>query len=152
MTTPPTTHHRPHWQTLRGLRQRARGERGSVTVEVALSVPLVVLLFFLLVGAFHLARANLDVNAAASAAARAASISRGNPQADATATAQANLAGRCAKTWTEFDTSTYRRGGTVTVKVHCVVTTRGLTGISVNGSVELVGESTSPIDLYRPLP
>jgi len=120
-------------------------------VEIALSVPLIVLLLFLLTAAVHLGRAAIDVNSAAAAAARAASLSRSAPAATMAArnAATANLAGQCASVSVTVDTSAFHRGGAVTVTVACTVTTHGLTGISIPGSVTTRAASTSPIDVYR---
>ncbi len=128
-----------------------RSDHGSVSVEIALSVPLIVLLLFLLTAAVHLGRAAIDVNSAAAAAARAASLSRSAPAATMAArnAATANLAGQCASVSVTVDTSAFHRGGAVTVTVACTVTTHGLTGISIPGSVTTRAASTSPIDVYR---
>ncbi len=101
--------------------------------------------------AVHLGRAAIDVNAAAAAAARAASLSRSAPAATSAArtAATANLAGQCAAVSVTVDTSAFHRGGAVTVTVACTVTTHGLTGISIPGSVTTQASSTSPIDVYR---
>ncbi len=140
-TAPPA--HRP--------RCRSDGDRGSVTVEIALAVPLMVLLLFLLTAAVHLGRAAIDVNSAAAAAARAASLARTAPAATTAArnAATADLAAQCASVSVTVDTSAFHRGGTVTVTLACTVTTHGLTGINVPGSVTTRAASTSPIDLYR---
>jgi Flp pilus assembly protein TadG len=131
--------------------RRRRGDRGSVTVEIALAVPLMVLLLFLLTAAVHLGRAAIDVNSAAAAASRAASLARTAPAATIAArnAATADLAGQCATVSVTVDTSAFHRGGAVTVTVACTVTTHGLTGISIPGSVTTTAASTSPIDLYR---
>ncbi len=131
--------------------RRRDGDRGSVTVEIALAVPLMVLLLFLLTAAVHLGRAAIDVNSAAAAAARAASLARTAPAATTAArnAATADLAGQCASLSVTVDTSAFHRGGTVTVAVACTVTTHGLTGIDIPGAVTTRASSTSPIDLYR---
>ncbi len=110
-----------------------------------------VLLLFLLTAAVHLGRAAIDVNSAAAAAARAASLARTAPAATTAArnAATADLAGQCASLSVTVDTSAFHRGGAVTVTVACTVTTHGLTGISIPGSVTTRAASTSPIDLYR---
>lgn len=130
---------------------RLGGDRGSVGVELAIGIPLAVLFIFLVVGAFHLGQANIDVNAAAAAASRAASISRTAPAADAAArdAATANLTGRCASVSVVVDTSQFHRGGQVTVQVDCAVTTHGLLGVGLPGTVTVSAASTSPLDLYR---
>jgi len=140
-----TPRHRPRHA------RAVHADRGSVAVEIALSVPLVVLLLFLLTAAVQLGRAAIDVNAAAAAASRAASLSRTAPAATAAAqtAAAANLAGLCANVAVDVDTTAFRRGGAVTVTVACTVTTRGLTGISIPGSVTTTAQSTSPVDVWR---
>jgi Flp pilus assembly protein TadG len=109
------------------------------------------LLLFLVVGAFHLARANLDVNSAAAAASRAASLTRTAPAALTAArdSATADLAGQCAAVDVSVDTSHFQRGGAVRVHVACTVTTHGLTGIGLPGTMTVQADSTSPLDLYR---
>lgn len=127
------------------------GERGSIAVELALGAPLSVLLVFLLIAAFHLARASVDVNSAAAAASRAASIARTADAANRAArdSAQSNLAGRCARLAVDVDAQQFRRGGTVTVSLACTVSTRGLTGVGLPGALTVRAASTSPVDFYR---
>src|SRR5437764_2959654 len=146
-----TVHTRPSSRSSRRLLDRLRGDHGSIAVEIALAVPLMVLLLFLLTAAVHLGRAAIDVNSAAAAAARAASLARTGPAATTAArnAATADLAGQCASLSVSVDTSAFHRGGAVTVAVACTVTTHGLTGISIPGPVTTRAASTSPIDLYR---
>ncbi len=146
-----TVHSRQPPHPTRRPPRRPGGDGGSVSVEIALSVPLIVLLLFLLTAAVHLGRAAIDVNSAAAAAARAASLARTAPTATTAArnAATANLAGQCASLSVTVDTSAFHRGGAVTVTVACTVTTHGLTGISIPGSVTTRAASTSPIDRYR---
>lgn len=133
------------------LRRESGGDRGSVGVELAIGAPMGVLLLFLVIGAYHLGRANVDVNAAAAAASRAASISRSVAAASAAAhdTASADLADHCQHLSVVVDTSQFHRGGTVTVHVDCTVTTHGLLDVGLPGHVTVSSSSTSPIDLYR---
>lgn len=146
-----TTHHPPDRLRRRQVIARLRGDRGSVAVELAIGVPMAVLFIFLLVGAYHLGQANIDVNAAAAAASRAASIARtaGAAETAARDSATANLAGRCASVSVVVDTGRFHRGGAVTVHVACTVTTEGLLGVGLPGQVTVSASSTSPIDLYR---
>jgi Flp pilus assembly protein TadG len=152
MTPQPAPQHahdttRPPRSTLR----RLRGDRGSVAVELAIGVPLAVLFVFLIVGAYHLGQANIDVNAAAAAASRAASITHSAAAADAAAhdSATANLAAQCTKVSVSVNTSQFHRGGAVTVRVGCTVSTHGLLGVGLPGSMTVSASSTSPLDLYR---
>jgi Flp pilus assembly protein TadG len=146
-----TVHTRQSPQPTRQPRCRRVGDRGSVTVEIALAVPLMVLLLFLLTAAVHLGRAAIDVNSAAASAARAASLARTAPAATTAArnAATADLTGQCASLSVTVDTSAFHRGGAVTVTVACTVTTHGLTGVDMPGSVTTRAASTSPIDVYR---
>jgi Flp pilus assembly protein TadG len=126
-------------------------DRGSFTVELAIGIPMAVLMIFLLIGAYHLGQADIDVNAAAAAASRAASISRtaGAAEAAARDSATANLSARCADVSVAVDTSQFHRGGQVTVHIGCAVTTHGLTGVGLPGTLTVSASSTSPLDLYR---
>ncbi len=146
-----TVHNRQPPHRTRRPPRRPRGDRSAVSVEIALAVPLIVLLLFLMATAVHLGRAVIDVNSAAAAASRAASLARTAPAATTAArnAAAADLAGQCAIVSVTVDTSGFHRGGTVTVTVACTVTTHGLTGINIPGSVTTKAASTSPIDLYR---
>ncbi|MEV6930859.1 TadE/TadG family type IV pilus assembly protein [Dactylosporangium sp. NPDC051485] len=135
----------------RGRRWQATGDRGSISVELALSVPLVVLLLFLVIGAINVSRSNLDVHAAATAAARAGSIARTPSAATAAArdAATVNLAGHCTAVTVTADTSQFRRGGQFTVTIGCTVTTQRLTGVGLPGQLTVTATSTSPLDRYR---
>jgi len=151
MTPQPAHHHHRAVRALRAVNRRLRNDHGSVAVELAIGMPMAVLFIFLVVGAYHLGQANIDVNAAAAAASRAASISRTAGAADAAArdSATANLAGRCTGVSVVVDTGQFHRGGAVTVHVACTVTTQGLLGVGLPGQVTVSASSTSPIDLYR---
>jgi Flp pilus assembly protein TadG len=130
---------------------RWRGDRGTVSVELAIGVPMLVLTVLFAAAAFVMARANLDVNSAASAGARAASLARSAPAARTAANdaANTNLAGRCTRLSVEVDTGGFHRGGQVRVTVSCTVTTHGLTGIGLPGNTTFTATATSPIDVYR---
>lgn len=131
--------------------RRLHGDRGTVAVELAIGVPMLVLVVLIAAAAFVMGRANLDVNAAAAAGARAASLARSATTATSAATsaAKANLAGRCVSLTIEVDTGGFRRGGQIRVTVSCTVTTHGLTGIGLPGSTTFKATATSPIDVYR---
>jgi Flp pilus assembly protein TadG len=146
MTSPPAPDSRTG-----GRRTRDCDDRGSVAVELAIGVPMAVLMIFLLVGGYNVGRANIDVNAAAGAAARAASLARSTAAATGAArdSATANLGAKCTQVTVSVDTSAFRRGGAVTVSLGCTVATRGLIGVGLPGSLTMTASSTSPIDLYR---
>ncbi|MGY0234038.1 TadE family protein [Longispora urticae] len=128
-----------------------REDRGGVSVEMALSVPMALVMFFLLIGGFNYGRGVITVNSAAASAARAASQQRtaSGAQAAATASAHANLDSRCQHVTASVDIGSFVRGGQVAVTVTCTVSTRGLTGVGVGGSIDLTASASSPLDLYR---
>jgi Flp pilus assembly protein TadG len=130
---------------------RLAGDRGSVAVELAIGMALAVLFVFLLIGTFHIGRAEVDVNAAAAAASRAASLNGSASAAYLAASdgAAADLTGHCTRISVSVDTSQFHRGGAVTVHVGCTVSTRGLIGVRLPGSITVSASSTSPLDLYR---
>ncbi|GIG63220.1 hypothetical protein Lfu02_75920 [Longispora fulva] len=132
-------------------RERRAADRGAVAVEMALSVPMVVLMFFLIIGAFQIARAQISVASAAGAGARAASMARSAVAATAAARAsvETNLHGRCAALAVTVATEGFARGGAVTVSVTCTVNVRGLTGVAVPAELDLKATATSPVDVYR---
>ena len=122
-------------------------DRGAATVEVAVLVlPLAAVIALFAVFCFRLAGTRLDMNATAAAAARAASMTR-TPQAAvdaATHEAQANLADHartCSPLTVTVDTSAFHRGGQVAVTVTCRMSTAGLTGLGLPGT--LTGRSTA---------
>ncbi|MEV6523188.1 TadE family protein [Longispora sp. NPDC051575] len=130
---------------------RRREDRGGVAVEMALAVPMSVLMLFLLIGAFQYSRGTVNVHSAAGSAARAASQARTAPGARqaAEASAHANLDARCLRVAVTVDTASFVRGGQVTVTVTCGVSTKGLTGVGVGGSLDITATATSPLDVYR---
>ncbi|WP_412538656.1 TadE family protein [Longispora sp. K20-0274] len=130
---------------------RRRDDRGGVSVEMAIAVPMTVLMLVLLVGAFNYSRGIVNVNSAAGSAARAASQARSVPAAQqaAQASAHANLDSRCVRVAATVDTSSIVRGGQVAVTVTCTVSTKGLTGVGVGGSLDITATATSPLDVYR---
>ena len=150
-----------HNRQRHGVRRRRwrgwRGDRGSVSVEMAVLVlPLSAIMAIFAIFCFRVAGTRLDLNATAAAAARAASMAR-TPQAAvdaATQAAEANLAGRsgtCSPMTVTVDTSDFRRGGQVAVTITCRMSTAGLTGLGLPGT--LTGSSTAHaiIDTYRDL-
>jgi Flp pilus assembly protein TadG len=132
-------------------------DRGSVTVEMAvLALPLAVVMALFAVFSFRLAGTRLDMNAAAAAAARAASMAR-TPQAAvhaATSAARADLAdhaGSCNPLRVNVDTSAFQRGGQVTVTVTCQMSTAGLTGLGLPGTLTGSATATVVIDSHVPV-
>ncbi|HEY3673051.1 MAG TPA: TadE/TadG family type IV pilus assembly protein [Acidimicrobiia bacterium] len=129
-------------------------ERGSVTTELVIVTPLLLLLLLFVVALGRTAGSRIDINGAAGEAARAASIARTPLAAQDAAhqTASASLADQhvtCASLDVATDTSRFQPGGTVTVSVRCDVKLGDLTGLRLPSSKTLTATATAPIDRYR---
>jgi Flp pilus assembly protein TadG len=129
-------------------------ERGSVTTELVIVTPLLLLLLLFVVALGRTAGSRIDINGAASEAARAASIAR-TPlaaQDDARQTASAALADQhvtCASLDVTTDITQFRPGGTVTVAIRCDVKLGDLTGLRFPATKALTATASAPIDWYR---
>ena len=131
-----------------------RDERGSVTVELVLLTPLLILLLLFVVALGRLSGARLDVDGAAAQAARAASIARDPTTATAMAqqTATAALGSdhvTCAQLTVNTDTSQFAPGGSVAVTVTCHVALSDLTGLRLPASESVTSTASSVVDTYR---
>ena len=131
-----------------------RDERGSVTAELVLLTPLLILLLLFVVALGRLSGARLDVDGAAAQAARAASIARDPSTATAIAqqTATAALGSdhvTCAQLTVETDTAQFAPGGSVAVTVTCHVALSDLTGLRLPASESVTSTASSVIDTYR---
>lgn len=132
----------------------AKGERGSVAVEVAVIAPALLFLMLLVVFAGKVAEADGNVERAASDAARAASLRQrpGDATTDAQDTAAANLATSgvpCLSLTTTVDTDDFRPGGTVTVTVRCEASMADVTLLGVPGRRTFTATAVEVIDTYR---
>ncbi|MGH3629195.1 MAG: TadE/TadG family type IV pilus assembly protein [Acidimicrobiales bacterium] len=144
MTRPPTR--RP--------RRLQRDEAGSVTAELVLLTPLLILLLLFVVALGRLSGARLDVDGAAAQAARAASIAQDPTTASAMAqqTVTAALGSEhvtCGQLTVSTNTAQFAPGGSVAVTVTCVVGLSDLTGLRLPASESVTSTATSVIDVYR---
>jgi Flp pilus assembly protein TadG len=142
---------RQHGRRLGRLR---RDERGSVTAELVLLTPLLILLLLFVVALGRLSGARLNVDGAAAEAARAASIARDPATATAMAqqTATAALGSdhvTCAQLTVNTNTAQFAPGGSVTVTVTCHVALSDLTGLRLPASESVTSTASSVIDTYR---
>jgi Flp pilus assembly protein TadG len=133
---------------------RAAGDGGSVTVELVVLSPLLILLALFVVGLGRLAEAELIVDDAAHQAARAASLARAprSARAQATVAAQAVIdrhRASCVHLALSVDTSQLRPGGSVTTQVTCAVALSDLTGLGLPGHRLVTASFTSPVDIHR---
>lgn len=139
-------------------RWRSRGCRGSVTVEITLLVPALVLVLGLLVAGGRVWFARTTVTAAAQSAARAASLARtaGPAASDGRDAARASLASaglRCADPTVQIGTAAFAvpvgRPATVTSTIHCRVPLADVALPGLPGSLELTGTGAAALDTYR---
>lgn len=129
-------------------------EHGSISTEVVLLTPVLMLLLAFVVMTGRLGEASGAVTDAAQQAARAASLRAGAAEAaaDAEATAAANLASAgvaCAQFAVEVDTSRFARGGDVAVTVTCTTNLDDLAFAGLPGSRTLSARAVEVIDVYR---
>jgi Flp pilus assembly protein TadG len=133
-------------------------ERGSISLEVAILGPVLLLLLGLAVAAGRITVSGGAVEAAARDAAREASIARDASTAGAAARAAAldSLARqglRCAGLAVTIDTSGFRtpvgQPAQVSAVVTCAVTLSDLAVPGLPGTKTLRGQFTSPLDRYR---
>ena len=139
------------------LRRRAAGDRGSLTLEMVVLAPGLLLLLSFAIFVGRVTTAGQAVEQAAAAAARTASIARtaGTAQSTATEAARTTLAQQnivCVNTTVTVDTSGFTRAvgttATVTTTVTCVLDLSSL-GPGIPGTRTLSGTSVSPLDTYR---
>lgn len=125
-------------------------ERGSMSVEMIVLVPVLLLIVMIAVAGGRLVSAEGMVQAAARDAARAASIERSAGEADAAArrslaaadTANAQCSGG-------VDVGGFGRGGTVTATVRCRVELSDLGLVFLPGATTVSASSTAPVDTWR---
>ena len=133
-------------------------ERGSVSVELALLAPALLLLLSFAAVAGRTQVAQSAVAEAARAAAREASLARdaGTATALATAQAQRTLGAqdlRCQASNVDVDTAGFEappgQPGDVSVAITCVVGMADLLAPGLPGSVTVEASFISPVDAYR---
>jgi len=133
-------------------------ERGSVSVELVVLAPVLLLFVLGVVFAGRYALAQQSVQAAAAEAARVASIARSAAEATGTATqaASASLDNqdlRCTTKLVSVDAGAFanRPGvpGTVSATVSCQVDMSDLAFPGIPGNRTLQATATSPLDTYR---
>lgn len=126
-------------------------ERGSMTAEMVLVTPLLVMFLLLVVAGGRFVAVRGEVEAATRDAARAASLERDTTAAltSAEQTVSQSLGDRWNCLALDLDSLDWRPGGTVTVRLTCEVSYRGLGLIGLPGSITITRDSTAPLDLYR---
>jgi Flp pilus assembly protein TadG len=140
------------------LRRRLGGERGSVSLELVVLTPGLLLVVGVLIYGGRLELAKQSVQSAASQAAREASIARTQPEANSTADAAAtrSLAEQglnCVTSSVSVGTSAFASPAgtpaTITAVVTCVVNLSDLAVPGIPGSQTVTATADSPLDTYR---
>ena len=126
-----------------------RGDGGSVTVELAVLMPLVALLVGVLVYAGRVSATHADVQGAAQVAARAASRARTGADADhaARAAAASSLALGGAGCRQVSVSAPAVAANEVSVTVSCVVDLSDVTMVPIGGSLTVTESWTEPVDV-----
>lgn len=141
-----------------GTRRGRGGERGSVTLELAVLAPILLTFLCLIVAGGRVALAGGSVQSAAADAARQASLARtpAGAQAAAVASARATLAAEglaCSSLSVSVDTAGFAAplGQPVQIRAHvaCVVTLADLLVPGMPGRHRMETTATSPLDPYR---
>lgn len=134
-------------------RTRPLREAGSATLELVLSIPVLILMLAFLSYSGRMPGARLQIEDAAHQAARAATVSRSPSAAAANArsTAEAALseAGVTCRPVTVTVSGTLQPGSTVSVAVSCTVDLHDLALLHVPGTTTLTARYASPVDLHR---
>ena len=145
-------------QASRASRAAGRSDQGSVTLELAILGPALLLLLGLVIAAGRIAVSGGAIEAAARDAARQASISRDPATATAGARAAAldTLAAqdlRCVSLTVRVDTAAFTAPvgapAQVTAQVSCVVALTDLAVPGLPGTKTLQASFASPLDSYR---
>ena len=131
-----------------------RDESGSVTAELVLLTPLLILMLLFVVALGRLSGARLEVDGAAAQAARAASIARDPATATAMATQTTSSAlgsdhVTCAQLTVSTDTAQFAPGGSVAVTVTCHVALSDLTGLRLPASESVTSRAVAVVDTFR---
>lgn len=138
--------------------RRARSESGSVSVEAAIVLPMVVIFIAVLIAFGRVNLGEINVETAAHSAARAASLERSPQPARRAAqeAARTNLAAsdlRCTSVTVRLDTSALTRPagrhGSVSATVTCTVTLSDLALPGLPGSRTVTARASAPVDTYR---
>lgn len=130
-------------------------DRGSMSLELVVLAPVVIVLLLLVVAFGRVAHSRQLVESAAAAAARSASLASSPSEAAARAhrAAAASLADAgvsCRTMSAVVDSSGFRAGGEVTVAVSCTADLSDLALSGVPGQHTLTGQARSPLETYRP--
>ena len=133
---------------------RGRSDRGSLTVELVVLTPVVLVVVLTSQVFGRIVEARQQVVEAARAGAEAAAVlpTVGTAQWVGSINAVINLIGRshtCAHPAITVDTGHFVRGGSVTVHVSCLVLLSDVGYPGMPGSTTVTASATAPLDPYR---
>lgn len=136
---------------------RQRGDGGSLTVELVVLTPVIVVFALATLAFGRFTQAHQQVVAAAQAGAQAAAVgsNAASAQQDAQAAASTGILGSahtCANPQISVNVSHFTPGGYVVVQVTCHVQLSDLLVPGLPGSTTLQASSTAPLDPYRSIP
>ncbi|WP_425842015.1 TadE family protein [Streptomyces fractus] len=135
---------------------RSRDDTGSATIELVLTIPVLLLALWFLVFCGRMADTRLRIDDAAHQAARAASSERTAAAAEAhartTAAEALKGAGVTCRDLSVHTQGSMRSGGTARASVTCHIDLSDLALLRVPGDAALTSEFTSPVDVYRGVP
>ena len=158
MTRPPSRCRCPH--PIRRVGGGGPDDRGSESVELAILLPVAILILALIVVGARIALAGDRISGVAGIAARDASIARSASAAQSIATTSATDAlssdnMHCADVRVTVDTAGFAAppgtGASITVNVWCTVELSDIGVAGMPGSKTLHDEATSPLDPARDL-
>ena len=130
--------------------EAAGSERGTMSIEMVVLVPVLLLITMVAVAGGRIVSAQGMVEAASRDAARAASMERSVGAASTAANrslSQADTAN--ANCSAGVDVGGFRRGGTVRVSVSCHVKLSDLGLVFLPGTTVVKAESSAPVDQWR---
>ncbi len=130
--------------------EAAGSERGTMSIEMVVLVPVLLLITMVAVAGGRIVSAQGMVEAASRDAARAASMERSVGAASTAANqslSQADTAN--ASCSAGIDVGGFRRGGAVTVSVSCRVKLSDLGLVFLPGTTVVKAESSAPVDQWR---
>ena len=138
------------------LRQRRRGERGSMSLEMVLLTPALVASILMIAAGARYVDARGQTSSAAFAAARAASLTSNHTEAVAAGRAAAtrSLAERgqaCAHLTVRIDADDFSPGGQLRATVTCLADLSDLTGLGFPGTKTFTATAVVPIEKHRVL-
>lgn len=130
---------------------KRRTEGGSMSVEVVLLMPVLVMFTLLVVAGGRYVSVRGDIEASARDAARAASFERTYDAANAAANnvARSALGGYSDCVVKNLDGTNFRAGGEVEVTLDCKVSGQGLGLIGLGKPWSVSASGSAPLDTYR---